>query len=703
MGVLTPTSGENFPEEIPESGAWHLPGTPAMRKQVRHEMARSGFKSDARRADEIVHTPTSAGAMYDMPGRFGVYHEPRLMRVTIKQSKEIFIAVSQLAAHSIHIIAIFNDQNSDLPGLWLEVEYEAADGKTRTIFDRIEAYSSEKSGGGPWDEMARFTGISERDIKALQRYLSTHIKAVMRPGGVIRSSGTSRLGWSPDFSGYARPGYTRDGLRALCPTDAAQPWTASGDIKEQRRVLLDLLRESPRAAMAMGFAAAGLLMRPLGISENYLLAMVGPDSSSLGKTSLMLAIKSLWGAPDKLKTFDSTSKALRASAIDGNDSTVLIDEVGAAGRTDPREQDALVYGLAAGVARDRLVRQNGEYAPAKESAPARYTALITGERSLINKESARKGILIRYSEIEVSPQKRLWSFNDAARMERAMNDLRAHHGHIYPAMIDLLIENPGYKKALQDFYMAELERVRERCSNEKQKRKARLVALTRTGLHALSTVLDPRENEPQIFYGAMIAADELLDDYIDNETVSETAANIGALPLALAQHLAVATEFGAKMPTKTMVGSMWPNELRYRAARFGDVKSISSDGPGEEIKGTVITLNAKLAGTLIRDKLCVDIDALVREAVRHGLVKLNAGNNGGWRSTSMTRFIIDESGSTSRSRGIEIMIPEGWEPPETETKPKIVIDNSFDDPDYEVDLYAARPDDDHYDNNEPPF
>jgi hypothetical protein len=667
---------EDIPESIPGSG--HLPGLPSQRKLIKNQMARSGFRSDARRPEEIVHTPTIMGNQYDLPGRFGALNESRLLRITVEEKKAFTnIAIKQLAAHCIRIIGVYEDQNPDAQGLWIEVEYEAANESLRTIFDRIERFTREQPGGGsPWDEIAQYTGIGDRDIRALQTYLSLHIKATVRAGYAVNGKGTSKLGWSDDFAGYARPGYTRSGLKALCPSNAAQPWTAAGELGAQRRVMMDLLRESPRALMVCGFATAGVLMRPLGISENYLLAMVGPESSSLGKTTLVLAIKSMCGAPDNLKTFDSTSKALRASAIDGNDSTVLIDEVGAAGRTDPKEQDALVYGLAAGVARDRLIRKNGEYVPAKETSPSRYTAIITGERSLINKESARKGILIRYSEIEVSPQRRLWNFTDSARIERAMNDLRQNHGHIYPELIDLLIAHPENRRAIEAYYSEELEIVRERCGNEKQKRKARLVALASSGLIALRMVLDPHGVEENAWASALNAANELLDDYIDNETASETNSSIASLPLALAQHLAVATGTTAKLPSRVLAGSMWPRQTRYKAKRFGDVESISSEGPGEEIKGTVISLNAKLAGPLIREKLGIDLDALVREAVRHGLVKLNVGNNGGWRSTSMTRFIIAEDGSTARSRGIEMIIPDAWEPPETDTAPRADYDDS---------------------------
>ena len=220
----------------------------------------------------------------------------------------------------------------------------------------------------------------------------------------------------------------------------------------------------------------------------------------------------------------------------------------------------------------------------------------------------------------------------------------------------------------------------------------------------LSIVLDPKNEHPKMWDGALHAAEEMLDDYIDTETQNEVASGIAALPLALAQHLAIMTKECAKMPSRTMVGSMFPNEIRYRNNNFGDVKSIGNEPPGEKITGTLITLNAKLASQIVREKLGIDLDALVREGVRHGLVKLNVGNKGvGWRSTSMTKFIVAEDGSTSRSRGIEIIIPSAWEPVETETKPEIVSGNALDDAGYDVDFDAVEQNNDDYDNDEPPF
>ena len=62
---------------------------------------------------------------------------------------------------------------------------------------------------------------------------------------------------------------------------------------------------------------------------------------------------------------------------------------------------------------------------------------------------------------------------------------------------------------------------------------------------------------------------------------------------------------------------------------------------------------------------------------RHGLVKRNAGNNDqDWRSPSMTKFLVAEDGSTSRSRGIEIIVPDAWEPPDAGAAPRADCDDS---------------------------
>ncbi len=674
MSALMPPN-DDLPEAIPESGNGHLPGPPILRRQVRQHMTRSGFRSDARHPSEIVKRVGANGDTYDLPGRHD--GQPRLLRVTIQESKEARIAVQQLAEHSIHVLEIWNDQNADSPGLWILVEYEAASGIVRTVFDRIERFTRDVIGGSPWDEIAQYTGLADRDITALKRYLSSHIRNAVQLKSVRMGAGTSRIGWTADLNGYARPGYTREGLRGLYATDAAYPWTAMGDLATQRRVLLDLFSDSPRALMVAGFATAGLLMRPLGVTENYLLGLVGPDSSSLGKSSLQLAIKSLFAAPDKLQTFDSTSKSLRATAIYGNDSVVLIDEIGAAGRTDPRERDALVYGLAAGVPRDYLVRVNGEFQPRGEQNAARYTAIVSGEESLIDRQNARKGIKIRYSDLAVTPDRRLWGFVDSPRMEQAMADLRAHHGHVFPALVDLLLEHPEQLTMLQAYFRDELSVIRERCGNEKQARKARIVALARTGLVALRLVLDPHQKHDVLIAEALDASDELLDEYVDAETASETANGIASLPVALAQHLAVATETGAKMPTRAMVGTMWPNEIRYRSARFGDVQSIANEPPGEAITGTVIVLEQKSASTIVREKLGVDLDMLVAEGIKHGLVKLRGrSDRAGYRKTSMSKFIVSEAGDTVTKSAIEIMVPKDWEPPETDTTPRADYDDA---------------------------
>jgi hypothetical protein len=263
-------------------------------------------------------------------------------------------------------------------------------------------------------------------------------------------------------------------------------------------------------------------------------------------------------------------------------------------------------------------------------------------------------------------------------MERAIADLHVNHGHVFPALIDLLLENPKNLTMLQTYFRDELSVIRERCSNEKQARKARIVALARTGLMALRLVLDPHQKHDALIAEALNASDELLDDYVDAETASETANGIASLPVALAQHLAVPIGGGgAKMPTRPMVGTMWPNETRYRSDRFGSVQSIANEPPGEAVKGTIIVLEQKAASTVVREKLGVDLDMLVAEGIKHGLVKLRGrSDRAGYRKTSMSKFIVSEAGNTVTKSAIEIMVPDNWEPPEADTAPRADYDDS---------------------------
>ena len=678
MSSITPLD-DNFPEEVPETISRFIPGTPAMQKHVKYELARNGFQSDVRNASEIIQRFGLAGNTYDFPGRNN--GQPNLVRLTIKDSLKIQIALTQLSDHNIHVLELWEDQNSDSPGLWVLIEYETLTKKKQTIFDRLNRFTRDVSSSSPWDEMGEFIGLSDKDIRALKQYLSAHIIKTVQMQTVKMGLGTSRIGWTPDLKSYARPGYMRGGYRGLYAKDAAYPWTATGDLATQKKILLGLFWDSPRALMVAGFATAGIIMRHLGIPENYIIGLVGPDSSSLGKSSLQTVIKSFYGKPDTLQNFDSTSKALRATAIYGNDSVVLIDEIGAAGTTDSAERDAFVYGLAAGVPRDYLKRVNGEFQPKGEQIAARYTAIISGEESLINRQKARTGIRIRYSDMPVTMDKKLWGFDDNHRAEQAASDLKEHYGHIFPELVELLIASPDAIAQIKDYYRNELEIVRERCNGEKQKRKAKIVALARAGLIALFMVLDPDFEQEDLLQQALKASDELLDEFKDAETTSNAGNAIASLPVALAQHLAVlndsqsGTASGAKMPTREMIGSMWPNETRYRKPRFGDISGIANEADGEKIKGTVIVLDPQLCSDIVKRKLGIDLDMLVTEAIKHGLMKLRPRTDrDGYRKTSMSKFIISENGNTRTKSAIEIIVPDEWEAPEIQA-----IDNENND------------------------
>lgn len=647
-----------------------LPGFNTDSRFVRKAMSQIGLISDARRKSEIARVHTRDGSeQYDFPSR--QENQSVMARVRITRSKEMTVGASVIARNSIRCTEIYQDMNPNAEGMWIRVAYADLTDGTREVFDRLEAFTNGDLNEGPWADMKKFSGVTEKDIKALREYLATHVRNCIAQGEVKILEGTSFIGWSDGFKKYSRPGFLDSGTRGLYADKASSSWTAAGDLPTQRKVLVDLFAESPRALMIAGFATAGLLLRPVGIGENYILAMVGADSSSLGKSTLMRVIKSFSANPKRLNTFDSTTKALKASTLYANDSCALIDEIGS-GKLDQKERDALVYGLSAGVPRDSLVKESGEWVPRGEKEASRFTVVLSGEESLIDQSKAKKGVKIRYTQVAISTENRVWSFNDNERIETSMHDLEANHGHVFPAIVQMIQENEGFIDTLKQIYSGQLMEVRQRCGkSEKAKRKAHQVALAQLGVLVLEQVLDPNNERGEVFLAAVSAAQELLDDFIQEETSSDVLAVLLSLPTALAPFLAVQVDDGimkkATIPNR-MIGSAFHGSVRYQHTQVKNAKgdpvlSISdkpTPGGSTEIKGTVITLVRETAGPLIQEKLGIDLMMLVDESIRMGWAKI-ATYEKGFRKTAMAKYIIDTNARTRNSRGYEFIIPDDYE------------------------------------------
>lgn len=651
--------------------AGFLPGFPSDSRHIKKALHRIGVTSDARRKSEIVRVNSQDGSeTYDFPSR--IDRQSVTSRVKIHRSRDLTIGASIVARNAIRCTDIFTDTNPNAKGMWIRVTYSDMSGRTREILDRIEAFTVGDITAGPWAEMQTYSVVTERDVRALREYLSTHIASCVSNGEVRILDGTSYIGWGSDFKSYSRPGFMDAGVRGLYADSAASAWTANGDAESQRRILLNLFAESPRALMVAGFATAGMLLRPVGIGENYILALVGPDSSSLGKSTLQRVIKSLFARPDRLNTFDSTTKALKSSTLYANDSVALIEEIGA-GKLDQKERDALVYGLSMGVPREYLVKVNGEWQPRSERAPARYTVVLSGEESLIEQSKAKKGVKIRYTQIAVSSQARLWGFNDNERIESAMESLNQHHGHIFPAIIEMIQSSPEYVPTMRAVYAAQLQKARESCGrSEKAKRKAHQVALAQLGILVLQQVLDPSPEHDSLFESALDAAHELIDDFIQQENSSDLLGALLSIPGTLAPFFATETEDGlgkrSTIPSR-MIGSAFHGSIRYqqksvKSIRGDAVPSITDKVTDTEIRGTVITLLKEVAGPVVQEKLGVDLAALVDEAIRMGWAKLRPSDKGGYRKSVMCKFIISENGRTRTQTGYEFIIPDDFEAPE---------------------------------------
>ena len=667
--------------------AGFLPGFPSDSQQIKKALHRIGVTSDARRKSEIVRVNSADGSeTYDFPSRYD--RQPVTSRVKINRSRDLTIGASIVARNAIRCTDIFTDTNPQAKGMWIRVTFSDMSGKTREILDRIEAFTVGDITAGPWGQMQTYSVVTERDIRSLREYLSTHIASCVNNHEVRILEGTSYIGWGEDFKSYSRPGFLDAGVRGLYADTAASSWCASGEAEQQRKILLNLFKDSPRAFMVTGFATAGLLLRPVGINENYILALVGADSSSLGKSTLQRVIKSFFARPDRLNTFDSTTKALKSSVLYANDSVALIEEIGA-GKLDQKERDALVYGLSAGVPREYLVRVNGEFQPRAEKAPARYTVVISGEESLIEQTKAKKGVKIRYTQLPVSTQKheRLWGFNDNERIEKAMGDLDRHHGHIFPAIVEMIQEGLDFVPTLKQVYSTQLGKARERCGkSEKAKRKAHQVSLAQLGILVLQQILDPVAEHDELFNSSLDAANELLDDFIQQENSSDLLSALLSIPATLAPFLATEIDDGigkkSTIPTR-MIGSSFHGVVRYqqksiKSIRGDPVLSITDKATDTEIRGTVITLLKEVTGPIIQEKLGIDLAELVDEAIRMGWAKLRPSEKGGFRKSVMCKFIIDGNGRTRTQTGYEFIIPDDFEPPESDVNDEPDLQERFD-------------------------
>lgn len=182
-----------------------------------------------------------------------------------------------------------------------------------------------------------------------------------------------------------------------------------------------------------------------------LLAKVDRDSggvhwvgdSSTGKTTALVAGRSVWGGEDFQRSWRTTSNGLEGVAALLSDTCLCLDEISEA---DPREVGAMVYSLGNGTGKSRANRIGS----ARQVHRWRLSIISTGERSIAAAmaeagKQAKAGHLVRLLNIPATCQygvfDNLHDFVDGREMaDHIRGECAKHYGHAGVKFIEYIIK-----------------------------------------------------------------------------------------------------------------------------------------------------------------------------------------------------------------------------------------------------------------------
>ena len=179
---------------------------------------------------------------------------------------------------------------------------------------------------------------------------------------------------------------------------------------------------------AVSAAFAGPLLAPYGV-PGFGLHLRG--QSSCGKSTALAVANSVWGHPDRMRSWRATTNGLEATASEMNDNILVLDEFG---EIAGREASLAVYMLANGCGKSRA-NSTGKGAP---MANFRVVFLSSGEISLSQKlaevgKTAMGGQEARFVDIEADTGKHGMFDNLHERPSGASfsNELKAYSKQYY--------------------------------------------------------------------------------------------------------------------------------------------------------------------------------------------------------------------------------------------------------------------------------
>lgn len=194
--------------------------------------------------------------------------------------------------------------------------------------------------GSEWASRLRDMGLRiaphGRARSQLQQYIETRVTTA-------RATCTDRVGWHGSV--YVLPSASlgeQAGRRYVFQTDSGMDDTfrQRGSLSDWQTQVAGLCAGNSRMVFAVCVALAGPLLRLAGM-ESGGIHLLG--DSSAGKSTALKLAASVWGRPNFMQSWRSTSNALEATAAQHSDCTLILDELG---QLDGREAGEVAYMLA---------------------------------------------------------------------------------------------------------------------------------------------------------------------------------------------------------------------------------------------------------------------------------------------------------------------------------------------------------------------